>query len=168
MPELGVRPMTAGDVPAVVAMLAEPEVARWWGQHDEARVRRDLLGDPATHVVTEDGRFAGVLLISEEQDPDYRHASLDLSLAEGFRNRGLGRRVLRLAIDGLIAAGHHRVTIDPAADNARAISAYTAVGFRPVGVLRDYERDPAGGWRDGLLMDLLARELEPTPGTPAA
>jgi aminoglycoside 6'-N-acetyltransferase len=26
--------------------------------------------------------------------------------------------------------------------------------------MRRYERDPDGGWRDGLLMDLLAEELE--------
>jgi aminoglycoside 6'-N-acetyltransferase len=33
------------------------------------------------------------------------------------------------------------------------------MGFRRVGVLRRYERDPGGGWRDGLLLDLLAEEL---------
>ena len=32
---------------------------------------------------------------------------------------------------------------------------YRAVGFEPVGILRAYERDPAGGWLDGLLMDLV-------------
>lgn len=35
-------------------------------------------------------------------------------------------------------------------------------GFRPVGVLRRYEHDADGtGWHDGLLMDLLAEELQP-------
>ena len=38
--------------------------------------------------------------------------------------------------------GHHRLTIDPAADNAPAIRAYEKVGFRPVGVLRSYEQGP--------------------------
>jgi aminoglycoside 6'-N-acetyltransferase len=57
--------------------------------------------------------------------------------------------------------GHHRLTIDPAADNAEAIRAYEKVGFRPVGVLREYWRAPGGAWRDGLLMDLLASELDP-------
>jgi aminoglycoside 6'-N-acetyltransferase len=49
--------------------------------------------------------------------------------------------------------------IDPAADNAAAIRAYEKVGFRPVGVMRQYERLPGGEWHDGLLMDLLADEL---------
>ncbi len=50
--------------------------------------------------------------------------------------------------------------IDPAADNQPAIRCYTAVGFRPVGIMRRYERNADGsGWHDGLLMDLLADEL---------
>jgi aminoglycoside 6'-N-acetyltransferase len=49
--------------------------------------------------------------------------------------------------------------IDPAADNQAAIHCYSKVGFRPVGVMRNYERGMDGTWRDGLLMDLLAGEL---------
>ena len=61
---------------------------------------------------------------------------------------------MRLLID---ERGHHRVTIDPATGNAAAIRAYEKVGFRPVGIMRSYERDQDGrGWHDGLLMELLA------------
>ena len=64
-----------------------------------------------------------------------------------------------MAIDHLAdARGHHRFTIDPAADNERAVRCYAAVGFKPVGVLRRYWRGPDGLWRDGLLMDMLADE----------
>ena len=49
--------------------------------------------------------------------------------------------------------------IDPAADNVAAIRSYEKVGFRPVGVMRRYERGPDGQWHDGLLMDLLAEDL---------
>jgi hypothetical protein len=43
--------------------------------------------------------------------------------------------------------------------NAAAIRAYEKVGFRAVGVMRQYERDvDGGGWHDGLLMELLAEE----------
>jgi len=52
------------------------------------------------------------------------------------------------------------VVIDPAADNEAAIRCYPAVGFRPAGVMRRFERDVDGaGWHDGLLIDLLADEL---------
>ena len=33
------------------------------------------------------------------------------------------------------------------------------MGFRAVGVLRDYELGPDGTWHDGLLMELLAHEF---------
>ena len=51
------------------------------------------------------------------------------------------------------------VTPDPVAAIERAIRAYASVGFRPVGVMRQYERGPDGRFHDGLLMDLLRDEL---------
>ncbi len=55
--------------------------------------------------------------------------------------------------------GHHRITIDPALANTRAIRAYEKVGFERVGVMRKAERDPdGGGWHDALLMQLLAED----------
>jgi aminoglycoside 6'-N-acetyltransferase len=60
----------------------------------------------------------------------------------------------------LLDLGHHRLTIDPAADNVAAVRCYASVGFRPVGLLRLAERDADGvGWHDSLMMDLLAGEL---------
>lgn len=49
--------------------------------------------------------------------------------------------------------------IDPAADNTAAIRCYRKVGFRPVGIMRRYERGKDGTWHDNLLMELLADEL---------
>ncbi len=54
---------------------------------------------------------------------------------------------------------HHRITIDPAAANEPAIRCYAKAGFRPVGVMRQYERGGDGRFHDGLLMDLLRDEL---------
>jgi len=51
--------------------------------------------------------------------------------------------------------GHHRLTIDPAADNEPAIRCYTAAGFRTVGVMRRYQRGRDGSFHDGLLMELV-------------
>ena len=74
-----------------------------------------------------------------------------------FQGRGLGTDAVRtLARYLLEVRGHHRLTIDPAADNARAIRTYEKVGFKPVGVMRRYERGVDGTYHDGLLMDMLA------------
>ena len=96
----------------------------------------------------------------EETDPDYRHAGLDIFLGTGWQGRGLGPEALRILARHLVdERGHHRLVIDPAAANERAIAAYRRVGFTPVGVMRLYERGADGSWHDGLLMDLLADEL---------
>ena len=102
----------------------------------------------------------GAIGYSEEETPDYRHAGIDLFLATDSQGRGLGPEALCLLGRHLIEErGHHRLVIDPAASNERAIKAYERAGFKPVGVMRSYERGPDGTFHDGLLMDLLAEEL---------
>jgi aminoglycoside 6'-N-acetyltransferase len=125
-------------------------------------VRRDLLeyeGDFGT-VIEARGEPVGFVQVTEEDEPDYRHAALDVFVRTADHGTGVAREALRLVIAHLLdVRGHHRLTIDPAAANARAIGAYAALGFRPVGVMRRYERGPDGAWRDCLLMDLLAEEF---------
>jgi aminoglycoside 6'-N-acetyltransferase len=148
------------DAAALLALLTEPSVARWWHEWDAARVQRDLIEQDEEHVLVIEvgGELAGLLLVYEEPD-EYKHAALDVSLAGAHQGQGLGPEALRLVITHLIEQrGHHRFTIDPAAHNDNAIRAYAKLGFKPVGVLRRYELG-AGGWHDGLLMDLLADEL---------
>jgi aminoglycoside 6'-N-acetyltransferase len=156
------RPVRDDDLTPLLAMLTELDVARWFGRWDAARVRRDLLApqeDEAVLAIEVERECAGMLLVGEETMPDYRHVSLDIALAGSHQGRGIGPEAMRLAIEHMLEAqGHRRFTIDPAAANDRAIRAYTAIGFRPVGVMRGYERALDGTWRDGLLMDLLAEE----------
>lgn len=54
--------------------------------------------------------------------------------------------------------GHHRLIIDPAVRNEPAVRCYRAVGFTPVGVMREYQQMADGRWHDGLLMELLASD----------
>jgi len=117
--------------------------------------------DLTCYSVLLDGTVIGLVQYGEERDPDYRHAAIDIFLDPEVHGRGLGRDAVRtLARYLLHDLGHHRVVIDPAADNTAAIRCYEAVGFRRVGIMRDYERDADGsGWHDGLLLDLLAADL---------
>ncbi|MFC4071398.1 GNAT family N-acetyltransferase [Actinoplanes subglobosus] len=157
------RPATEGDVAPLAAIRSTPEVhGRWGGGDDLAADVAESLADPDTRVfaIVFEGRVVGAVQYSEEADPDYRHAGIDIFLDPRVHGRGLGadavRAVARHLIDDL---GHHRLVIDPAADNEAAIRCYAKVGFRPVGVMRAYERGPDGTWHDGLLMDLLAGDL---------
>ncbi len=157
------RPASEADIPALAEIRAEPEVFRWWrGGADLAATVADELADDEAHslVVELGGRTVGLIQWSAEDEPDYRHASIDLYLTATVHGHGVGTDAVRTLARHIIEEhGHHRITIDPAADNAAAIRCYAKAGFRPVGVMREYERDVDGTWHDGLLMDLLAGEL---------
>jgi aminoglycoside 6'-N-acetyltransferase len=151
------------DAGRLLEILHEPEVARWWGAHDAERVREDLIepADAVVYAIELSGELIGAIQYSEEPSPGYRHAGLDIFLTTERQGQGVGSEALRLLARHLFdERGHHRLVIDPATTNERAIRAYERIGFRPVGVMREYERAPDGTWRDGLLMDLLAAELE--------
>ena len=157
------RPLAEADVAEIVALGADPEVARWWPGLAHEHVLEKARGEDDGAVVfaiTAGGEVAGMIQYFEETDEDYRHASMDIFLGTPFHGRGLGtdavRTMARHLIDDL---GHHRLVIDPAAHNERAIRCYEKVGFRRVGVMREYWLGPDGVWRDGLLLDLLASEL---------
>jgi aminoglycoside 6'-N-acetyltransferase len=156
------RPLRPADVAAVVAIQRHPSVSHWWDQPDEEDLRRQAAGESeeTSFAIVVDGGVAGLIQYVEEDDPMYRHAGIDLFLSDEFQGRGLGSDAVGTLARYLIEErGHHRLVIDPAAENVAAIRAYEKVGFRPVGVMRRYERAPDGQWRDGLLMDLLADEL---------
>jgi aminoglycoside 6'-N-acetyltransferase len=157
------RPATPADVLALVAIRATPEVqARWGGADDLTAEILDDLVAPDLHllVIEEASRIVGAIQWQASEDPVYRHAGIDLYIDPALHGRGLCTDAVRTLARHLIHDHrHHRLVVDPAADNLAAIRCYTKVGFQPVGVMRQYERGPDGTWHDGLLMDLLADEL---------
>lgn len=156
---LTLRSATAEDASRLAPIRDEPEVASRWGRLEPGEME-EFVADDRTLVVEADGQVVGAIQYDEEGDPMYRHAGIDIYLTAARHNQGFGTEAVALLARYLIEErGHHRLTIDPAADNAAAIRAYEKVGFRPVGVMREYERGSDGTWRDGLLMDLLADDL---------
>ena len=157
------RPATRGDIPELVWIRRTPEVyERWRGGDDmTAAVEEDFDEPDATPYVIEfEDRVVGWIQWQAEDEPDYRHANIDIYVDPAVSGRGVGTDAVRtLARHLLVDHGHHRLVIDPAADNAAAIRAYSKVGFRPVGIMRQYERGADGTWHDSLLMDLLVDEF---------
>lgn len=156
------RPAGPADVERLVAIRSTPEVHHRWGGTDlPAEVAADLTDDDLhQYVIEAAGEVVGAVQWYSEEDPQYRHAGIDIYLDPAHHGRGLGTDAVRTVARHLLRDhGYHRLVIDPAADNAVAIACYAKVGFRPVGVMRQYERGPDGSWHDGLLMDLVAPEF---------
>jgi aminoglycoside 6'-N-acetyltransferase len=152
---INLRPLIEEDAAELLRIHGTPEVLRWWDVPEESFPWDEPESTRLTIEV--DGKVAGMIQFWEEPEPKYRHASIDMFLDPKLHNRGIGTEAVRRVVEHLIEErGHHRVTIDPAADNAAAIRTYEKVGFKPVGVMRAYERDVGGqGWHDGLLMELV-------------
>jgi aminoglycoside 6'-N-acetyltransferase len=159
LPGVLVRPLAAADAEELRRIHATPEVARWWGLPDDAFPHDEPESVRLTIQVA--GAVAGLVQYAEELEPRYRCASVDIFLEPSLHGRGIGTAILRRVVQHLVEErGHHRITIDPATGNARAIRSYEKAGFRAVGVMRQYERDTdGGGWHDGLLMELVADDL---------
>jgi aminoglycoside 6'-N-acetyltransferase len=158
---VALRPLQDADLDPLIAVIQEPGVAQWWGEAEEPeRLRDNLRMDGDAFAIEADGELAGWLGFVEETEPEYRSVSFDISLSERFQGQGLGPDALRTLIRWFATErGHHRFTIDPSMLNDRAIKAYEAVGFKPVGVMRKAELLRDGEWHDALLMDLLIEEL---------
>ena len=156
------RPLEVADAPRLAELAAHPDVARWWPDLGEAELveKADGRADSTGFAVVLDGEPIGLVQYYEEDDPQYRHAGIDVFVGEPWHGQGLGTDAVRTLARHLVEdRGHQRLIIDPSAENERAIRSYEKVGFRRVGVMRRYWRGTDGRYHDGVLMDLLAEEL---------
>lgn len=159
------RSTVRDDGPALIAIRRTDEVRRRWrGADFESEFAEDIDDDEVFRLTIEaSGKVIGLIQFAEESDADYRHASLDIYVDPAVHRRGYATDAIEMLVDHLFDdRGHHRLTIDPAADNFAAIDCYASVGFVPVGVMRCYERRADGSWSDGLLMDMLKHETKRT------
>jgi aminoglycoside 6'-N-acetyltransferase len=157
------RPLVEGDRAALIGVLSDPTVIEWWDTRGPEHSADELIaGEPGWFVwaIEARGELAGSIQATEEEDPDYHSAGIDVFFSAPFQGRGFGTDAVRTVARWLFdERGHHRLTIDPAAENVRAIRTYEKVGFKPVGVMRQYERGTDRTFHDGLLMDMLRGEL---------
>ncbi|MDP9293608.1 MAG: GNAT family N-acetyltransferase [Actinomycetota bacterium] len=159
MPELTgrrvlLREVQAGDADALRQIHRTPAVSAWWGLPDPEFPFDDA--ETTCLTILRDKAIVGFVQFSEETEPDYRHAGVDIFVDPEHHRQGIASDAIETVIHHLVEdRGHHRVTIDPAVANHAAIRCYEKAGFRPVGVMHAAWRDPGGAWRDCLLMELV-------------
>ncbi|NSY17605.1 GNAT family N-acetyltransferase [Neorhizobium sp. AL 9.2.2] len=107
---------------------------------DEMRdfVRESVAAGNPHIVAVADGEVVGWCDIRRlERDVHAHRGLLGMGIIPGFRDRGLGRRLIVNAVEAANRSGIHRVELDVHADNHRAIALYRKVGFQVEGVARD-------------------------------
>ena len=132
-PRVTLRSTTVDDVARLTEIRREPEIEQRWGILEEGEIEEFVL-DQRSLAVEVDGEVVGAIQFEEEEDPMYRRAGIDVYVTTSMHGHGLGSEAVRVLARHLIEErGHHRLTIDPAADNRAAIRAYQAAGLREIG-----------------------------------
>lgn len=84
------------------------------------------------------GEVVGWCDIRRHPRPIHAHCgTLGMGIIPGYRDKGLGTRLIRAAVGQARERGFHRVELHVHADNLRAIALYEKVGFVREGVARD-------------------------------
>jgi aminoglycoside 6'-N-acetyltransferase len=137
----GFRPVSEADLAMIAEWLAEPHVAKWWGDVDTeiASIREHLDSISVEPLIVElDGRPIGYIQSYDPhleddhpyQDQPFGTLGIDLSIGiPELVGIGHGSAIVRQFVDELFVEGALRVIIDPDPANARAIRAYEKAGF---------------------------------------
>jgi ribosomal-protein-alanine N-acetyltransferase len=129
------RPMTAGDVPRVLALEAEIFSHPW----TEGILRDELSAPRRTYLVAEDGGsivgYGGVMLVEEDA-----HIT-NLAVAPAHRGRGVATRIYLELVDVALGEGAENLTLEVRLGNVDARRLYSRFGFAPVGIRKDYYVD---------------------------
>jgi RimJ/RimL family protein N-acetyltransferase len=113
-----------------------------------------IRADASAVVVAEaSGEIVGNALVMTDRDLSSRHVGvLSVTVADGWRDVGLGTALVAAAQDWVRDRGLTRLALSVFPDNARAIAVYTRAGFVREGIRRRQYRQADGTYRDELLM----------------
>jgi RimJ/RimL family protein N-acetyltransferase len=163
--------MTAGDVDAALAVFAAVAAEGLWlgaeGGFDVGERRARWLADlddpsrRAFVAVGTDGPVVGNAFVALAP---YGVADIGMAVADGWRGRGLGARLLAALVEAARDLGAHKVALQVWPHNTRAIRLYRAHGFVEEGRLRRHYRRRDGELWDAVLMGLVLDRT--TPGSP--
>ncbi|HEX6491715.1 MAG TPA: GNAT family N-acetyltransferase [Gaiellaceae bacterium] len=162
-----VRTTRREDVPAVVGLIGEVAAEGRWilteAPIEEKRlselITASLEGETGTALVAEAEEAIVGNLGLHAAGPD--SVWLGMSVARGWRGRGVGSALLEAALDWACGRGFRQVSLEVFPHNEAAISLYRKFGFVESERLRERYRRRNGEVWDALVM---TRSLEPTAG----
>lgn len=131
------RPAEADDLDQIAQVEADSFGQPWRRETFEA-----LLGRPSVDIVVaeSDGRVAGYAVVRSTVGES---ELANLAVSPARRGRGLGRALLREAVDAARNRGATWVFLAVRASNDEAAKLYLHFGFQEIGAQASYYRDPA-------------------------
>jgi putative acetyltransferase len=151
--DVRIRPARPGDARGAVTLIAAVAAeGRWIRTEAEdvdgsryrtirRRYRRSWTGEGAELVALAEGRIVGALSVVRDPGPVTRHvASLGMSVAKGWRGRGVGSGLLAEALRWARWAGVEKISLTVYPDNDAARALYRKFGFVEEGRLSGHTR----------------------------
>jgi tRNA threonylcarbamoyladenosine biosynthesis protein TsaB len=124
-------PLDTHDVPWLVALEARSQKFPWLARHfmDSFVANHDAWG------IRWSGQAVGFAFMLHA--PDASHL-LNVAVEPELRRKGLGVRLLRHVMRRAAAAGNTEMFLEVRASNDMALALYRRLGFRQVGLRKDY------------------------------
>ena len=148
---LHVEPAEVRDADALASLHAEG-FHRGWPREEFASLIAS--GDASVYVACDARRriagFAMVRLAADEAE------LITIAVDRRWRRKGVGKALLRAALEDLATTPARRLFLEVAADNAAALRLYAGYGFSRVGERQGYYPRPDGRPATAIVM---AREL---------
>jgi RimJ/RimL family protein N-acetyltransferase len=142
-PRYHFRDVTTEDLPLLAGWLAEPHIAKWWGDETTeslSEIEQAMESTETSAMIVElDGRPLAYLQYYDPhleeghpyQDQPKGTLGIDISIGPAdLVGIGHGSAIVRQLVEQLFAAGAPRIVIDPDPENTQAIRAYEKAGFR--------------------------------------
>ncbi len=125
---IAIRAMTPDDYDAVMALMSDTPGVVVRAADSPAAIGRYLARNPGLSLVAEsDGQAVGCLLCGHDGRRGYLH---HVVVAPAYRGQGVGRALVKRALDGLAAAGIAKTHIDVFADNSAALAFWQYTGWQ--------------------------------------
>lgn len=112
---------------------------------DKATLRQDIQRQEM-YVMEQDGRTAGIIVINEEQSPEYASITWKyagrvlvvhrLTISPAHQRCGLATRLMEFAEDTAASQGYDCIRLDAFSKNPAAFALYDKLGYRRAGMVR--------------------------------
>jgi ribosomal protein S18 acetylase RimI-like enzyme len=130
---------------------------RFTSDRYEARFRAENLDPLASRVYYSEGVPAAIVMIARR---GWTSRLAAMAIAPDFRGRGLGREVMRVALEESVQRKDRALTLEVIEQNQAAVSLYTKLGFRTIRRLVGYDVNPDAARERGSDYKRL-REIDP-------
>lgn len=145
---LEIRPMTIGDLPAVLEIERDCFSPPWSERSFRDALRLDYYHFLIAEYDGETAGYGGYIRSFETAD------IASIAVRKNLRRTGIGEKLLRRLMEDGYRAGVERFSLEVRVSNRPAIALYEKLGYHQEGIRRGYYEDPREDalilWTDGV------------------